>query len=361
MTSGDTCDKRIILVIECNNLADGPELPQPALHMDIQLAQTFLDIVDSGSFVRAAKRLNVSQTTVSARVRLLESQLGRTLFVRNKAGASLTAAGEQFLRYAPVLVQVWRRARHQVALPAGRRALLTIGGELSLWNPLLLNWLLRMKRVAPEIALRTEVSIPGELMRQVAAGVLDIAVMYQPQQLPGLRIEELLTETLVWVTTSGKRKLDESDYVYVDWGPGFAASHNIKFPELANPGLFVDLGPLGLNYILRCGGSGYFRTRTVRPYLKSGQLRLVPRAPRFSYPVHLVYSASGDGTLLQPALRALRKVAAMECAEWPIDMPAKGGMETGLTDEGRPKRLGARARNGQEPALRKRRTKARAR
>jgi DNA-binding transcriptional LysR family regulator len=73
--------------------------------MDIQLAQTFLDIVNTGSFVRAAKRLNVSQTTVSARVRLLESQLGRSLFVRNKAGASLTPAGEQFLRYAQVLVQ----------------------------------------------------------------------------------------------------------------------------------------------------------------------------------------------------------------------------------------------------------------
>lgn len=314
--------------------------------MDIQLAQTFLDIVDTGSFVRAARRLNVSQTTVSARVRLLESQLGRRLFVRNKAGASLTPAGEQFLRYAPVLVQVWRRARQQVALPTGRRALLTIGGELSLWNPLLLNWMVRMKRAAPKIALRTEVSIPGELMRQVAAGVLDIAVMYQPQQLPGLRIEELLTETLVWVSTSGKQQLNEAEYVHVDWGSGFSASHNLKFPDLANPGLFVDLGPLGLNYILRCGGSGYFRARTVKPYLKSGQLQLVPRAPRFSYPVHVVYSASGDRTLLVPALRALRKVAAMECDEWPIDMPAKGATA-----------IDAQPRSGKPPATRKRRTR----
>ncbi len=322
--------------------------------MDIQLAQTFLDIVDSGSFVRAAKRLNVSQTTVSARVRLLESQLGRTLFVRNKAGASLTAAGEQFLRYAPVLVQVWRRARHQVALPAGRRALLTIGGELSLWNPLLLNWLLRMKRVAPEIALRTEVSVPNELMRQVAAGVLDIAVMYQPQQLPGLRIEEILTETLVCVTTSRKRRLDEADYVYVDWGPGFSARHNLRFPDLTNPGLFVDLGPLGLSYILKCGGSGYLRARSVRPYLKSGQLRLVPRAPKFSYPVHAVYSASGDSTLLEPALRALRKVAAAEDDAWPIDLPAAGGPVIEATSEPR-----TRPRSGKNRATAKPRARAR--
>ena len=43
--------------------------------MDIELARTFLAIVDAGSFVQASERLNVSQTTVSARVRLLENEL----------------------------------------------------------------------------------------------------------------------------------------------------------------------------------------------------------------------------------------------------------------------------------------------
>lgn len=322
-------DKRIILVVECKNIAAWPRMRHPG-SMDIQLAQTFLDIVHTGSFVRAAKRLNVSQTTVSARVRLIESQLGRALFVRNKAGASLTPAGEQFRRYAQVLVQVWRRACEQVALPTGRHGLLAVGGELSLWNPFMLNWLVAMRQSAPGIALRTEVSIAGELIREVADGVLDIAVLYQPQQLPGLRVEEILTEQLVCVTTSDRRTLDERDYVYVDWGSGFSARHNLRYPELANPGLLVDLGPLGLSYILRCGGGGYLRSRTVKPYLRSGQLRLVPRAPRFSYPVHAVYSASGDSTLLEPALRALRAVAAAESDEWPIEPPG-GRMAGGRT------------------------------
>ena len=95
--------------------------------MDIELARTFLEIVSTGSFIRASERLNVAQTTVSARIRLLEQQLGRPLFVRNKSGATLTPAGERFLRYAPTFVQLWQRARHQVALPPGHRAALTIG------------------------------------------------------------------------------------------------------------------------------------------------------------------------------------------------------------------------------------------
>ena len=98
--------------------------------MDIELARTFLEIVSTGSFIRASERLNVAQTTVSARIRLLEQQLGRPLFVRKKSGASLTPAGEQFLRHAPAFVQLWQRTRHQVAVPPGHRAMLTVGSEV---------------------------------------------------------------------------------------------------------------------------------------------------------------------------------------------------------------------------------------
>ncbi|MBV5270024.1 MAG: LysR family transcriptional regulator, partial [Afipia sp.] len=55
--------------------------------MDTETVRTFLEIVSSGNFIRAAERLHVGQTTVSARIRLLEERLGRPLFVRNKAGA----------------------------------------------------------------------------------------------------------------------------------------------------------------------------------------------------------------------------------------------------------------------------------
>ena len=60
--------------------------------MDINLARTFLEVLASGSFGAAAERLHLTQTAVSARIRALEDQLGRRLFVRNKAGARLTPA-----------------------------------------------------------------------------------------------------------------------------------------------------------------------------------------------------------------------------------------------------------------------------
>lgn len=279
--------------------------------MDIELARTFLEIVRTRSFVRAADQLNVSQTTVSARVRALEERLGRPLFVRNKTGASLTPAGEQFLRYAPMFVQLWQRARHQVAVPPGRRAVLTLGGELSLWHPWLVEWLHWMRRSAPDVALRVQVGVPESLTNQVSTGALDVAVMYAPQYRPGARVELLLEEKLVLVTTDAEGKAVEPDsYIYVDWGPDFAQHHELSFPEDTNPGLFVGLGPLALTYVLEAGGSGYFRQRAVAPHIAAGKLHLVAGAPSFFYPIYAVCSAQADDELVTLALQGLRNIAA---------------------------------------------------
>lgn len=288
--------------------------------MDTEIVRTFLEIVNAGNFIRAAERLNVGQTTVSARIHLLEERLGRPLFVRNKAGATLTPEGEQFLRYAPSFVQLWERARQKVAVPPGRRAVLAFGGELSLWDPWLLKWLLWMRRSAPDLALRAQVGVPDSLMTQVAEGVLDIAVMYAPQHRPGLKIELLFEEKLVLVTTesdANRMHLDaetavRADYVYVDWGADFALNHSVSFPEATNPGLFVGLGPLARDYILQAGGTGYFRLRAVQSYLDNGQLHRVHDAPEFSYPAYAVYGTNADETVLRPALEGLHAVAAEE-------------------------------------------------
>jgi DNA-binding transcriptional LysR family regulator len=279
--------------------------------MDIDLIRTFLEIVSTHSFIRAAERLNVSQTTVSARVKTLEERLGRPLFIRNKSGASLTPAGEQFLRYAPTFVQLWERARHQVAVPSGHRAVLAIGGELALWHPLMLDWLLWMRENASDIALRVQVGLPEGLVSQVAEGVLDIAVMDAPRHRPGLKVEKLLEETLVLVTTDpNMQSLSSPDYVYVDWGPNFAFHHGLSFPDVSNPGLFVGLGPLALNYIVKAGGSGYFRMGAAKPFLETGRLHLVKGAPSFSYPIYAIFSAEADEALVNQALDGVRSVAA---------------------------------------------------
>ena len=277
--------------------------------MDVELARTFVEIVSTGSFIRASERLNVGQTTVSARIRLLEQQLGQPLFVRNKGGATLTPAGERFLRYAPAFVQLWQRARHQVAIPPGHRAALTIGSEVTLAQPLLLKWIQWMRQSLRDIALRVHVDVPQDLINQVVTGMVDAAIMYAPQHRPGLKIDLLMEEKLVLVRTPQDAvQAHDPEYVHVDWGPDFGLRQSTDLREM--PALFIDLGPLALSYILAAGGSGYFRMSVVAPHIGSGQLRIVPDAPQFAYPIYVVYTEDIDASVLGPALAGLHAIVA---------------------------------------------------
>lgn len=277
--------------------------------MDIDRARTFLEIVHTGSFLKAAERLHVTQTTVSARIRTLEDELGRQLFVRNRNGARLTAAGREFERFALPFMQIWERARQQLTLPPGRASVVALGSELSLWNPLLLDWLVWMKRRQPKIAVHAHVGLPDQLLEQLRTGVLDVAVLYAPKLLPGFKVELIEEEQLVLVRSPVGDE-ESLDYVHVDWGPQFAALGGFGQAAFREPGLLVEHGPLGLNYILRAGGMGYFRKGAVTPHLEAGELVLVEGAPQFTYPAYAVYPDSADARAdVQEALRGLKEVA----------------------------------------------------
>ncbi len=280
--------------------------------MDIELARTFLEIVASGNFGAAAERLHVTQTAVSARVRSLEQQIGRPLFVRNKAGARLTAAGERFVRHANRLVQGWERARQHVALPPGRKDGISLGGELSIWHPLLADWLVWMHYICPEVALRIDVDAAQRLLERIEDGSLDMALLYNPQQRPGLVCELLLEEKLVMVTNRADGRLDMEQYVYIDWGPSFAVNHQAAFPDHPNPPVAISLGPLALSYVLTVGGAGYFRAGTVAPFIEKGELFRVRGVPEFSHSVYVVYAAEHDGDVLSRAREGLQVVARQE-------------------------------------------------
>ena len=280
--------------------------------MDIELARTFIEIVSTGSFIKAADRLHVAQTTVSARVRLLEQQLGRPLFVRNKGGASLTPAGEQFLRFAPTFVQLWQRAKQQVAVPEGHSAVLTVGSEVSLWRPLLIEWVRTMRRSRPDIALRVHVDVPQDLITHVAAGLVDIAIMYAPQHRPGLEVDLVMEEELVLVTTDlAKYRDNDPQYVHVEWGSEFLSSSRSELPgnssepgnkpwstcpQLYSPGGRFWVLPYACGSIL----SGHGRAASV------------PGAPQFSFPVYATHATNVDTAALDAALTALRAVAALK-------------------------------------------------
>jgi DNA-binding transcriptional LysR family regulator len=278
--------------------------------VDTELARTFLTVVEAGNFISAAERLHVSQSTVSTRIHSLEEQLGCTLFVRNKAGTTLTSAGRQFQRHASTLVRTIEQARHDIGIPKGFSGTLVIGGRIGLWEEFLLYWLPLMQETNPTISIRAESGIEPEIMQGLIEGRIDVGVMYTPQSRPGLKVEQLFEERLVMVSSDPKSAPEpQSGYVYIDWGPEFYTRHSACFPNFGGPALTANIGWLGLQHVLMNGGTGYFPLRIVLPFLATRRLHVVTGAPEFVMPAYVVYPPDSNREVIGSAVAIMHQIA----------------------------------------------------
>ncbi len=268
--------------------------------MDIPQIRTFIAVADTGSFIAAAEKVFVTQSTVSIRIKNLEEQLGTTLFERNKQGARLTVAGKHFLKHAIALARIWDEARLSVGLGEQMEALLVIGGQVSLWDDFLMRLLPWMRIHMPEVAIKTELGYSPDLMQKLTEGSLDIAIMYRPENRPGFKIKQIFEEEIVLVSSlPDNTEVFDHDYVFVDWGPEFISDHALNFPEITTPRVSLDMGSLGIKYLLLTPSSGYFPKRIAQPLIDNGDIRIVDWAPSFKYPAYLAYSDNIDIELIK--------------------------------------------------------------
>jgi len=271
--------------------------------MDIELAKTFLEIMSAGTFLEASERLHVTQTTITARINKLEEMLGSTLFIRNRSGAKLTPEGERFVDYANSLVQLWAKAQAEFKMPVGKDARLCIGGESSLWNPIMPDWSCWIQKNLPEVILHAEVCDPETLLARLDRAALDIIIVHKPNYHSAFIVKQILQEKLIQVQTR-KQALPN---MYIDWGDEFRQRYDASLPQSRQQGFSSNFGPLALKVMLRNGGNGYYRTRVVQDYLDQGLLEQVPDSPEFSYPVYVMYRKGSQTEILLKALNGLRE------------------------------------------------------
>ena len=253
----------------------------------------------------------MSQSTVSARIRTLEEQIGQTLFNRLKNGATLTGAGRRMAPHADTAVRAWERGRQSLSLAESQRIECALGIQSVLAEWLATEWLGEVHRKHPELALRVEPGDSETLMRRLDDALIDIAVVFLPRTKPGLKIETLLTDTLILVS-SRPRKLDSDwrdDYIFVDWGDSFRAAHADAFPEHSMAPVRTPLPGVALNHILLQGGLAYLTQSIAEPWIAEGRLHEVRGAPFFPIPAFVVYPAEpADEEMVSIALAGLTHV-----------------------------------------------------
>ena len=275
--------------------------------MDIDLLRTFLEVERVRHFGRAAERLFITQSAVSARVRQLEELLGVELFTRKRNDIQLTPAGKRLKQHAEAILSQWERARQETGLGESYRDALAIGGLADLWPTALSDWLVRLQQALPDIALRGESGPADQLLHRLLDGALDIACVYDPPQVSEFAVQPLGRMELVLVATEAGLTAAQAlaaHYILVDWGTAFAIAHARHFPELPAPAVHLAQGLLARDLLLRRPGAAYLPRQWLDTDPRcTGRLHVIADAPVLERACHAVYRDRMDRQpLLQTAL-----------------------------------------------------------
>lgn len=262
--------------------------------MNVDAIRTFLELSRLGNFSRVAEQMHLTQSTVSARIKVLEDNLNCRLFERTPSGVSLTNAGKRFHRYAASMQQLWQQGRQEVRLPAGFEGTIGVGVHMTMWRRFMPGWLVWMREQHPNLALHVEADYSERLTDYVSKGILDLAITHMPQALSGLVVEPFSVDRLVMVAREPMRFEDckNDDYIYVDWSYGYREEHMEKLPGLQTSMFNIGYGEIALEYLLVSKGFTYLPTTIAGNYVEDGQLHLVADAPSLQRPSYLVYPSA---------------------------------------------------------------------
>lgn len=265
--------------------------------MNLSELRTFLTIVETSSLVRASHILNVTQSTVTARLKSLEEEIGQVLIIRNKSGATMTAAGVRLHRYADTISELWQQAKQETALPDGMSGICNIACEIDLWAGLGQQLFQTLQADQPQIAVSVWIGSAAEVSAWLDQGKSDLGLTYRSSVSQRQGQIELGDDDLVLVSTQmdGSLRSDPS-YIYVEAGESFGRAHAAAFADTKATGISFGTATLGLEHLLKFGGSAYLPRRMVADAVEAGQLFLQPEPIHFQRRVYLTYNQSAHAT-----------------------------------------------------------------
>lgn len=142
---------------------------------DITLLRAFHAVAQDSSFTKAAGRLNLTQSAVSAQIRRLEEQAGAPLLVRNTRSVALTPQGEVLLGYARAILRLNEDARQQLS-GTSESVHVRIGATDDLMSTWLPGTLQQFRKAYQATTLEVRVNNAGLLLAAMDQGELDIVV-----------------------------------------------------------------------------------------------------------------------------------------------------------------------------------------
>jgi DNA-binding transcriptional LysR family regulator len=245
--------------------------------LDPRLLRSLIAIADARSFVQAAERLNMTQSTISQQLARLEDAVGQTLIDRAARPVAPTAAGERLLGYARRILALHQEAETVLGDPAGTTSI-RIGVPEDIASAAMAKVFGDFAKRHREIRLDVTAGLSRDLTRRYRSGEFDIVVVKEAEASADRRAS--FPEAMVWFESANTQGKWSDPIPLVAFPPGglyreamferIEREHRrwyIAFSgsSLHNVLVGVEAG-LGLSLLPRRAAVGY----RVRPYAAFG-------------------------------------------------------------------------------------------
>ena len=263
------------------------------IYMDINFEyyKIFYYVAKYENITRAAAALGSNQPNVTRVMKLLESQLGCRLFIREARGIRLTEEGERLYSHVEIAYRHLMNAQEEI----GGSAILgggsvEIGTTETALHLFLLDALHDFRQQYPEVKIKIHNHTTPETIRQLTGGRVDFAVITMPYELPatvsgfpvldfaeilvgGMRYQDLCKTSLQlkdirkypWI---GLGRESATYALYKD----FFIQHGVDF----EPDMEVETSDLMLPLIENNFGIGFVPEKIAAPLIKEGKLVQIP-------------------------------------------------------------------------------------
>ncbi|MDZ5457952.1 LysR family transcriptional regulator [Azohydromonas lata] len=262
--------------------------------MDFKQLRALVTVAETGNVTRASTVLNIVQPAVSRQLKLLEEELGVTLFERSRHGMDLTEAGRTLVEYARRVLNELDRARAEIAPARGSiGGIVTVGLLPSACDLLSSALVTAVAARYPGIRVRISMGYAGYLQRWLEAGEIDTALLYDPKPTPAIQTRQLLEEGL-WAVG-----LPDS---------GLKRDVPVTLRELATKPLILPSAPHGIRALVDHAAA-----------LQSLQLQVVAETNALSVQRSLVLG--GHGLTILPSIAVAEDIARGLLNAAPLTQP----------------------------------------
>jgi DNA-binding transcriptional LysR family regulator len=325
--------------------------------MHIRQLETFIRIVETGSFAGAAQAMHTTQSTISARMRELESSLGVPLFDRSGHRAILTPRGRALLDRARQMVGLAADIAREIGDVRAVGGVIRIGvaGLVAMtWLPRLMA---ALRQRFPQVTVQLQIALTTPLVERLASGDLDLAIATGPVQGARLECLSLGYDEFVWMAPASLRLprraltpvelaewpvlgLTEASHHYPVIEQWFRAGQADYRPVLScsNVRVLADLTVAGL-------GVSLLPRRSCAREVAAGQLRVIETRPSLP-PVEFVAVYKRD--VPDPLVPAVAELARATSEFPPADALGRASATVALEDPGTP--TSSRSRSRRRPA-----------